>query len=319
MMKFTIQIENNKRLDEALNSNCQTIRFGSEFCEWKLPTMNMLKEAYMMTKKSGKEFYYVTPHTSNKGIEKIRKQLKFIDEKGDVTVIVNDLGVLNIVEQSPNLEPHMGRQLVTNLARCPWKGIINPEAGYLKRRKIVKTLYQTSLNYEPTIQFFREHGITEADVDWIPQCFRHYGSLKDYGINLSIYLQMILVAVTRRCHMARFIGYENPDKCPRPCNQTAFKLNQTVLGVELFLHGNTLFRLMPPTKSNIRKIYEIGINELVIPFNPILNFLNHKEIDSFIEKFNASASRKFSDILSGVFSRSHDIKTKGSRIEIIGL
>ena len=317
-MKFTIQIENNKRLDEALNSICQRIRFGSEFCEWKLPNMNMLKKAYMMIKKSGKEFCYLTPHTSNKGIEKIRKQLTFIDEMGDATVIVNDLGVLNIVEQFSNLKSHMGRQLVTNLSRCPWKEFINPQAGYLERRRIEKTLYQTNLNYGPTIQFFKKHGVIGADVDWIPQCFRHYGFLKDYDINLSIYLQTIPVTVTRKCHMARFLGYENPDKCPRPCLKTALDINQPVMGVELFLHGNTVFRLMQPTKSDIKKIYEIGIDELVIHFNPISNFVNHKEIDGFIEEFKASSGRKFTAMLSGVFSRSHAIQSKSSRIETIG-
>lgn len=317
-MKFTIQIENNKILDEALNSNCHRIRFGSEFCEWKLPTMNMLRKAYILTKKSEKEFCYITPHTSNKGLEKIRKQLKFIDEMGDATVIVNDLGVLNIVEQSPGLKPHMGRQLVTNLARCPWKEFINPQAGYRERRRIEKTLYQTSLNCETTIQFFKEHGMVGADVDWIPQCFQHYGPIKDYGIDLSIYLQMIPVAVTRKCHMARFLGYEDPDKCPRPCIEMTLNLKQPVLGMELFLHGNTVFRLMQPTKSDIKKVYKVGIEELVIPTNPILNFVTHKEIDGFIEEFKASAGRKFSDILSGVLSRSHPIKSKSSRSETIG-
>ena len=71
-MKFTIQIENSKRLDEALKSNCQRIRFGPEFCEWKLPNMDMLKKTYTLTKKTEKEFCYVTPHTSNQVLEKIR-------------------------------------------------------------------------------------------------------------------------------------------------------------------------------------------------------------------------------------------------------
>lgn len=316
-MKFTIQIENSKRLDEALKSNCQRIRFGPEFCEWKLPNMDMLKKTYTLTKKTEKEFCYVTPHTSNQVLEKIRKQLKFIDEKGGATVIVNDLGVLNIVEQFPNLKPHMGRQLVTNLARCPWKELINPQAGNEERRRISKTIYQTSLNCGTTIQFFKEHGIEGADVDWIPECFKHYGSIKDYGIDLSIYLQMIPVSVTRRCHMARFLGYENPEKCPKPCLEMALTLDQPVLGMELLLHGNTIFRLVQPTKSDIRKVYEIGIEELVIPINPILNFENHEEIDGFIEEFKASADRKFSDILSGLLSRSHPVQAKSSRLEII--
>jgi hypothetical protein len=303
-VKFTTHIENDN-IDMALNSNCDKIRFGAEFCEWKIPTMDVLKENYIKTVKEGKEFCYITPHTSNNGIEKIKKHMKFLNENGDVKVIVNDLGVLNIVEQLPNLRLHMGRQLITNLARCPWKELINPQAGQLEKKKIEKTLFQTNLNYQRTIEFFKEHGVTGVDLDWIPQCFEHYNFLTNQDIGLSIYLKTIPITITRKCHMARFLGYKDPEKCPKPCLEMAFKIVQPIMDIEMLVHGNAVLRLIEPNKSDIKKICKIGIDELIIPLNPVSNFESYKEINRFIEEFNDNISGNLG-IFNGILSRARD-------------
>ena len=44
-MKYSVQTDNVRAVREALGSNCDRIRFGSEFCEWKIPSLKEMLEA----------------------------------------------------------------------------------------------------------------------------------------------------------------------------------------------------------------------------------------------------------------------------------
>ena len=75
-MEFSVQTDNLKSLQEAVNSKCSDIRFGSEFCEYKIPRLEELQKAYQTVCESNKTFTYVTPRLSNAGIKLLIKQLK---------------------------------------------------------------------------------------------------------------------------------------------------------------------------------------------------------------------------------------------------
>lgn len=279
-MKISVQTDNLKMLDEALNSDCDKIRFGSEFCEFKVPTLATLEKAYVLVRKEGKDFAYITPRVSTASIENIRKQLSFLDKKGEMNIISNDLGTLSILEQYSNLKPHLGRQLVYVPARCPW-----PEIGpksFLAKRRWARIFYQTSLNYKPSIRFFQNYGVKDVDVDWIPNCFKHYYFLVRNGLALSVYLHLIPVTITRKCHTARFLKEENLWTCSRPCNNRAFLLKERIMHVEFYLQGNTVFSYTRPSQSDVRKLRKIGASELVIVMNPITKIESRQDIDELI-------------------------------------
>jgi len=125
-MKVSVQTDNVKLFREALKSGCNSVRFGSEFCEHLLPTLAGLERVYELARKGGKEFTYVTPRLSNAGIERLEEQLPALNEKGGVAdrpnlaVVVNDFGALNILQHYPSLRPHLGRNLFLVPARSAW-------------------------------------------------------------------------------------------------------------------------------------------------------------------------------------------------------
>lgn len=281
-MEISIQTDSFVLLKEAVESNCDKVRFGSEFCECKVPSLKALKEAYALTNRKGKDFIYVTPRVSNGGLEKIREQLTFLD--GEATsVVVNDFGVLNILGQYSNLRPHLGRQLIHIPARCPWKRITEYEVGFLRRRKVEKIFYRTSLNYVPTIRFFRSYGVQGVDVDWIPRCFPYFNLLVENGLNLSVHSHLVPVTMTRRCHTARFLGEESLESCSKPCYKRAFLLKHDILGVELFLHGNVVFRFTQPSRKEVKQLHRSKVSEFVITMNPVTKIENKQEVDAFIQ------------------------------------
>jgi hypothetical protein len=277
-MKIAVQTDDLGKLQEVASSKCDIVRFGAEFCELKIPSLQSLQKAYRTTTDEGKECIYVTPKVSNLGLEKVRKQLKFLTDIG-MGIVVNDLGILNILSNNPNLKLYLGRQLVYIAARCPW--ITFERGGWLERQKLEKTYYQTSLNFEPMIDFLKEYSLWNVDIDWIPRCFPHLDFLVNKGLHLSAYLHLVPVAITRKCHMARFLGETSYEGCTKQCNDRGFLLKQKTMELDLFLCGNTIFRIIQPIKEELQKLKN-KITEVIILVNPLTNIENRSTLNKVI-------------------------------------
>ena len=286
-MKISVQTNNLRLLREALNSSCDGVRFGSEFCEYVLPNLGILEKAYELACEGEKEFTYVTPRLSNAGIEKLREQFPLLNEKGEVSVVVNDFGALNILEHYPNLHPHLGRNLFLVPARSAWaEGHIQRQEPSSEIGRWLRSLYSTtSLNYRATIELYHSYGCQRADVDWIPRILPSLGFLMENELSLSVHLHLVPVTFTRKCHMARFLGEESPETCSRPCLRRAFVLKNEALkeyGLDFFLNGNTVFRLVQPSPGDVLDLEKAGVSELVLTMNPITRIDTARKIDDLI-------------------------------------
>lgn len=282
-MKVTVQAENIKDLKEAVQSKCTGTRFGSEFCEWKIPSLTSLEEAYELAKDSGKEFSYITPRVSETNVEKVRKQLEYLNRQAEIEFVFNDLGILGVLDDYHKIVPHLGRQLIFIPARCPWKQITNFKVGFVARRRVAEIFYQTNLNNSETIRFYRERGVENVDLDWIPPCFPYFRPLKEAGLNISVHLHLTPVTSTRRCHTARFLGVRNPVSCNMPCFEQGFLLRNRTSNLELYLLGNTVFRYSESSAEDIKKMSSLlGEFEVVVTMNPITKMRDRKAIDALI-------------------------------------
>ncbi len=277
-MRVSIQTDNLNKLKEAVNCNCDEVRFGSEFCEWKIPSLTVLKKALKIVTSHNKKFTYITPKISSTNLKKIKKQLDFLRDY-KCRIVINDLGVLNIITQESDLFPHLGRQLVYIAARCPW--ISFDSDRWTEKKRLEKSYHQTSLNFDPMIDFLNDFNIHSADVDWIPQSFQYYKDLRKKGIDLSIYLHLIPITLTRKCHIARFFQETNPENCSKPCNEKSLFLKQKIMQLELFLWDNAVFRYIEPSREEIKSLRN-KVNEFIIMLNSITKLENRVEINDFI-------------------------------------
>ena len=286
-MDIAVQTDNIRTLREALKSHCTSVRFGSEFCEHLLPNLGVLGEAYELTREAGKAFTFVTPRLSNIGIHKLEEHLPFLSEEGEVSVVVNDFGAFDLLRDYPNLHPHLGRHLFMVPARSPWvERHLSRKGLPPQREEWIRALFaSTSLNYLPTIRLYRRHGCQRADIDWAPQAFPSFRSLVEEGLRLSVLLHLVPATFTPRCHTARFLGEESPERCSRPCQSRAFLLRNEVLdsvGVRLYLHGNAVFRFVEPSKEGVADLRQLGVAELVLTMNPLVSISNAEKINSLI-------------------------------------
>jgi hypothetical protein len=273
-MRISVQIDDIQLLEEALSSHCDGLRLGSEFCEVLLPDLGTLERTYELVRAAGKEFTYVTPRFSNTGIERLKEQLPLLSGKERVSVVVNDFGALRVLRDHPNVCLHLGRHLFMVRARSPWADMhIRGEEPRSERRRWVQELYSTtSLNYQKTIELYRSYGFQGADGDWLPAIFPALGLLVENGLSLSVLLHLVPVTLTRRCHTARFLGEKSPDECTKPCQHDAFLLKNEVLeelGLEFFLQGNAVMRLVEPAEEDIVELERRGVSEIVLTLNPL--------------------------------------------------
>ncbi len=285
-MRLSIHASDLRSLRMALNSRCQSVRLGSEFCEILLPGLVELDEAMELAREAGKEFTYVTPRLSVAGIEALRQQLALMNDRGEAWIVFNDFGVLNILEHYPNLHPHLGRLLLLVPARTPWVAEhLQREDLTVRRREWLRSLFSsTSLNYGPTIERYRRYGCERADLDWIPRTFSSLSFLVQKGLHLSVHLQLVPATLTRKCHMARFLGEDIPEECSRPCLDRALLLRNEGFGLELYLHGNAAHQLVEPRPEAVEQLRQVGVAELVLTMNPITRVDSAEEIDSMISK-----------------------------------
>lgn len=283
-MEITAQAGNLALLKEAIASTCQRIRFGSEFCMYALPTINALKMAYNLTIDAGKDFVYVTPRLAVGAMGQIRKHLLLLNKLGGATVVANDLGTIRVLRRLAALKLYLGRQLVYTPARCPWKQITEESVSIFTMRKVKQIFYQTALNYRPTIEFFKALGAVGADVDWIPELFTNLSFLSQNKLNVSVHLQMIPVAITRKCHMARFLGEEDLASCSRPCYTQAYLMDNELLETRLFLQGNAVFRLMEPDRKRMVQLAKRGVTELVLTMSPLTGVRSCTQLENLIQQ-----------------------------------
>jgi hypothetical protein len=292
-MKVSVQTDNLGLFREALKSGCNSVRFGSEFCEHLLPTPVGLERVYELAREVGKEFVYVTPRLSNAGIEKLKEQLPALSEKGEVAdrfgprIVVNDFGALNILHHYPNLRPCLGRNLFLVPARSAWADRhVESEGPSTELGGWLHALYSTtSLNYQATMELYRSYGCQRVDVDWVPRILPSLRSLVENGLSLSVHLHLVPVTFTRKCHMARFLGEESPETCSMPCLRRAFVLKNEALkdyGLDFFLGGNTVFRLVQPSPEDIMDLEAAGVSDLVLTLNPITRIDTVRKIDDLI-------------------------------------
>ncbi len=282
-MKYTVHAETLTALREALASGCTGVRFGPEFCEWKIPSQEHLRQAYEEAKDAGKDFTYVLPILSNPGIEKMVEQLGFLGKLGGVEVVVGDLGALNLLRGQEGVKPRLGRPRVYIPARSPWSQITRmPDPGFFTRRRVEKLFYQTSLNYVRSLEYFKSLGVMGADVDWIPKCFPSYKKIIRSGLKLAVHSHAIPVAVTMRCHMARFLGEEEPALCSKPCLTKAFMIKQKELEKTFTLHGNVVFRLVESSQRETKQLTRMGVDEVVIPMGPVSNLFTRNDLDEAV-------------------------------------
>jgi hypothetical protein len=295
MMKFTVQAEHPPALRAALASTCDSIRYGADLCEFKLINDSQLREFVAHLNDTEKEFGYVCPRLPQQLFAVVERHLKIIsaETRRPVKVIANDWGVINqiIDGKYPHLVPYLGRQLIAIPHRGkPSMAELMGGESWFRRMAVEKVgglvFDKTNLHFRATLKFLREKGVAGADIDWVPQTFQEMKVIVKNNLQFSVHLGLVIVAVVRRCHTARYFDEPIPEKCSMPCFKTAFSLKHEIFG-ELHMDGNTIFAMSDPTAQEFRQLKESKPSELVMTMGSMTKIHSAADIDKRIAHVGA--------------------------------
>jgi hypothetical protein len=286
-MDFTVQAEHPPALRQALQSDCDAVRYGADLCELKLLNDGQMREFLKNLNESGKSFGYVCPRLPEQLFPVVERHLRMINEETikPIKVIANDWGILNQLAEGkyPKLIPYLGRQLISipRRGRPSIADLMGGESWFkrMAAEKVGGLIFdKTNLHYKPTMKFLKEQGVRGAEIDWVPQTFREMKELTAGGFQFSVHLGLVIVAVVRRCHTARYFDEPIPHSCSKPCFKTAFLLKHEIFG-ELYMDGNTIFALCEPTAKELRQLSASKPSELVITMGSMTRIQTAQDIN----------------------------------------
>ena len=297
-MKFTVHAESLSALHQAVQSQCDTIRYGADLCELKLPSDSQVQHFIKQMKNTDKEFCYVCPRLPEHLFSVAEKHLQMINAETTqkMRIISNDWGIINLIIDGkyPNLVPYMGRQLVSipNRGQPSIAALMGGENLFRQfaAKKLGGIVFnKTNLHFDLTSNFLLEHNIAGADIDWVPETFGEMKSIVKRGLAFSVHLGLLIVAVVRRCHTARYFDEPIPESCSMPCFRTSFLLKQNVLG-DMYMDGNTIFKMNEPTQKDMKQLFANNPMELVMAMGPMTQIQTSTNIDARIAQLKTYIS-----------------------------
>ena len=268
-----------------VNGGYKRLYFGNEFCERQIPSLGCFQRVLLYAERKKLQVTLVTPYVTDLGLKRIEILFDFLGKRGvSCEIVINDWGVLHLVNQKyQNLMPVLGR-LLTKQKRCPRAIKLlkretqlrllqgppeNPNSSQLVfQRKLplaVDPYYKGSnaLSVPIIHEFLIKYRVRRIELDNVGQGL--WLELPLGKIAASIYTPYVYISTTFFCLSA---GCEQKKTsllkikpCNHPCRRYVFKLRHKTMHKELFLKGNTQF--YKNDRVAIRPLAKMGVDRIV--------------------------------------------------------
>ena len=230
-----------------ISKDISRIYFGSEFCDYLIPSKKDIYTLVRLRDKRKVPFSIVTPYTNQRNFHRLAELLHYLNVNfPEMEVIVNDWGVLNLIKKRfHNLFIVLGRLLSKQkrgfFTKSKLSGITLIENLNLKKADI-EYLKSSILQNEFLMKFIEEAGIKRIGLDNVEQ-----GILlknKNKNIYIDLYYPYIYITTSNYCLTAPLYKRNNffsrTDKCDKVCLISSLH-EIDVNGKYMLLSGNTQF------------------------------------------------------------------------------
>ncbi|OAT83607.1 hypothetical protein [Desulfotomaculum copahuensis] len=246
--------------------------FGQEFCARLMPDAQEVKQARSIAQERGLGFTLVTPYVNDEQLGAVKELLDLL---ADDEVVVNDYGVLALLQDYPRLKPVAGRML-EKMIRDPrfageeYESFFTPGA-----RDLLRSSNITAGGYRRLLSRFR---VERVEFDPVPQGFDT--EVGNSGFALSLYVPFGYVSTGRVCVMAA-LGRDEGEKfkihlaCSRQCRRY-YQLMRRFYApslrrgngarIELLRRGKTVFYLNHLSgRDNYGSFFQRLVYQPVVP------------------------------------------------------
>ncbi|OIO36937.1 MAG: hypothetical protein AUJ74_00370 [Candidatus Omnitrophica bacterium CG1_02_44_16] len=261
-MEKVVLLNNWKHIKDKL-SGMGRIYFGSEFCDYILPSPKDVDRLIKMRKDTNIAFSIVTPYLNQRRLTQLTKLLIFINvHTPEIEVIVNDWGVLHMLyTRFPRLQAVLGRVL-SRQKRGPFVKV-RSEFVQIEKLGLKKTdqiyLKSSILQNDHIVRLAKEYKIKRIGLDNTRQGI----IFENKGFSIDLYYPYIYITTSNYC-MTEMIErkrelFVKTDACRRFCFNSG--LNKIKIGEEwVYLFGNTQF--YPNDTTSMRGIPKY-VNRLI--------------------------------------------------------
>lgn len=260
-------------------TNIERIYYGNETCEFLIPDLEDVKKALKYCEEKEYDFSFVTPYVGPGGMEKLIGILDFLNQQDDIEVIVNDFGILHLINQQfPNLHPGLGRLLV-KLKRDPRFS----KSEYTARDKNIKNIGKVQKNQYDVLQdnslaipeyqaFLKEKGIERAGIDVVPQGVKYGGKISTWGFPVDVYWPWTYITSGRNCAVAAHtqLGktyHQTDEPCYKQCKLFEFTFSSDKDMLPTLQRGNTVWM---DSSQLYEDYFKTGFDRLIYqPYIPV--------------------------------------------------
>lgn len=227
------------------------IYFGSEFCQFRLMNVAIVKKALEYCWERGFEFTFATPYVHEAKFQQLTEILSFLNETAKETgraieVCVSDWGVYHTVQKNyPHLEIAIGRLLNKNIRDPRIANFYNSEKAPEKGKQFFK---QSGILSEWFSKFLKSGEVTSIEFDELIQGSDIEGE-NDHPYSMAFHFPFGVTASGSAC-MVGFMDTEKKDKfrgdthCKQQCQHYVFELkhrNIPEISTGMYQKGNTAF------------------------------------------------------------------------------
>jgi len=199
---------------------------------------------------------YVTPYTGPEGLSKIDENLDFLNSKGEFEVVINDWGVLQLIDTKyKNLTPVLGR-LMIKVKRDPRfsSSDFSVNTHLIDRpqkvaKKQVETVINSSLDIVEYSKFLADKRIERVSMEAVPNAeeeIKNQFKKNKWGLPVDLYWPWTYITSGRNCQVAAHTqpaGKIHPagKNCYLQCKQFELTFNSDKEMPDSVQRGNALW------------------------------------------------------------------------------
>ncbi|WP_203362525.1 hypothetical protein [Bacillus sp. REN10] len=226
------------------------IVFGSEFCQYRIPSLKNVKKALEFCLENGLAFSFATPYVHEEKYQQLHELLAFLNEQAEqqekvIEVIVNDWGVYYYTKTHfPHLHLVIGRLLNKSIRDPRVAHYYNDSKAPEEGKHFFKN---TGLFAEGFKQFLADGKVTGYEFDQLIQ--GNSLSAKEAEKTIGLHFPFGCVASGSAC-MVGFMDTDKADKfrgdpeCKQQCQLYVFELKNKLhkdMKSRVFQKGTTAF------------------------------------------------------------------------------
>ncbi|WP_419770307.1 MAG: hypothetical protein ACNI3C_00495 [Candidatus Marinarcus sp.] len=210
------------------------IYFGNSSCEHLIPTIKELIEARSFCEQRHYNFVFVFPPVSQNKSEEVRYICELLANKPNTEVVVNDIGVLNIVLENKNLKAILGVNFTKVIKNSFLDNVSQYDISKIQLQNQKELLSHCEFENIEVREFYKSLDIKRVSIENINLNTEFFDTVPK--MQCDFYYPNITIANSKACDIAGCFederGYFVKEECSKYCNFASLEFTHSdILGL----------------------------------------------------------------------------------------